>query len=72
MRIECEDKKYTWQFDEKTCRLTCLRYGQEWRDDTGNGAILALMQKCDDLQTIVQQQLSAESIDPTVPNGNVR
>ena len=66
MKIECYDKKYTWQFDEKNGRLTCLRYGEEWRDETGDGAILALIQKCDDLQTIVQQQLHGyESNDST-------
>jgi hypothetical protein len=54
MKVECYDK-YTWCFDEKTAKLTCLRYGEPWRDETGDGAVLALLQECDRLQTIVQQ-----------------
>ena len=55
MKVKCD--KYEWEFDEKTAKLTCTRNGLEWRDETGDGAILALLQKCDDLQTIVQQPL---------------
>lgn len=50
MNIKCEDGKYEWCFDEKTSRLTCKRYGEKWREETGDGAILALLQLADAMQ----------------------
>ena len=50
MNIKCEDGKYEWCFDEKTSRLTCKRCGEEWRDETGDGAILALLQLAEAMQ----------------------
>jgi len=42
MTLECYE--YLWNFDEVTGRLTCKRHGLDWRDETGNGAILALLE----------------------------
>ena len=50
MNVKCGDGKYEWRFDEKTGKLTCLRYGGEWRDETGDGAVLALLQHVESLQ----------------------
>lgn len=50
MRIECYDKKYTWIFNESTGILSCDRYGEKWRNATGDGAVLALMQEYDILE----------------------
>lgn len=50
MNIKCENEKYEWCFDEKSGKLTCKRYGEKWRDETGDGAILALIQEAESLQ----------------------
>lgn len=55
MSIKCEDGKYEWSFDEKTAKLTCKRYGEEWRDETGDGAVLALLHVAEDLQRRVTE-----------------
>jgi len=50
MNVELIDGKYNWVFDEKTGTLVCLRNGFEWRDETGDGAVLALVQETVRLQ----------------------
>lgn len=42
------DKKYTLIFHENG-RLTALRYNEEWRDLTGDGLVLAMLQEFDEL-----------------------
>ena len=54
MVVTCGDGKYTWEFDETSGKLTCLRNGEKWRDETGDGAILALLQHASDLQEKIQ------------------
>ena len=41
MTLKCNE--YEWNFDETNGRLTCKRHGLEWRDETGDGAVLALL-----------------------------
>ena len=48
MNVKCD--KYEWNFNESTGRLTCERHGEEWRDDTGDGAVLSLLQVAYELQ----------------------
>ena len=52
-RITLLDGKYTVQHDNGT-NFKALRYGQEWRDLTGDGLVLALVQKIEDLEEKVQ------------------
>jgi hypothetical protein len=42
MNLKCNE--YEWNFDETNGRLTCKRCGLEWRDESGDGAILALLE----------------------------
>lgn len=51
MKIEYCDGKYSVEFDEKTGKMTVNRYGEFWQDLTGNGLILAMLQKTHDLET---------------------
>jgi hypothetical protein len=48
MKLKCYE--YEWIFDENKGRLTCKRNGLEWRDETGDGAVLALLQVACELQ----------------------
>ena len=56
MRIEIKTDggKYTYQFthDGKT---QILRYGKEWRNETGDGALLSLMQYAEELEAKVKK-----------------
>ena len=45
----CEGK-YTIIFHEDTGRMEALRYGELWRDLTGDGMILAMLQEIDSLK----------------------
>lgn len=63
MKIKCEDGKYEWHFDEKAATLKCKRYGEEWRNETGDGAILALLQYAHNLQ---EKVLRAENCLVTI------
>jgi hypothetical protein len=49
MRVSVAEGKYTFVF-ENNSRLVCLRYGEEWRDLVGDGAVLALVQELADAQ----------------------
>lgn len=40
---------YDFMFDETSGSLTIARHGQAWRSETGDNALLALMQKCEEL-----------------------
>jgi hypothetical protein len=42
MNLKCHE--YEWNFDETNGKLTCKRHGLTWRDETGDGAVLALLQ----------------------------
>ncbi len=47
--VTVADGKYTVQADGDG-RLRCLRYGEEWRDLTGDGMVLALVQEIEALR----------------------
>ena len=42
MKIKCQE--YEWCFDESTGKLTCSKNGLKWRDETGDHAVLALLE----------------------------
>ena len=48
MKLKCYE--YEWIFNETNGSLTCKRHGIEWRDETGDGAVLALLQVACELQ----------------------
>ena len=48
-KIDLLDGKYTIQHDNGT-NFKALRYGEEWRDLTGDGLMLALVEKIEELQ----------------------
>lgn len=43
MQIYTDDRKYETILDEDTGRITILRHGEEWRDETGDNYILSLI-----------------------------
>ena len=49
MRVSCGDGKYEWILDGN--KLICRRHGEDWRDETGDNAILALLQEVDAIRT---------------------
>lgn len=48
-KIHLQDGKYTVQH-ENGANFKALRYGEEWRDLTGDGLVLALVQRIEELQ----------------------
>ena len=48
-RIELDDGKYTVVHDSGA-GLHALRYGEHWRDMTGDGLVLAMAQEIEDLR----------------------
>lgn len=42
IKIELEDGKYVWSFNQKTFDIRCERYGKPWRNETGDKALYAL------------------------------
>lgn len=48
-RIDLRGGKYTVQHNNGA-NLKALRYGEEWRDLTGDGLVLALVQKIEELE----------------------
>lgn len=55
MEIKLDNGKYTWAFDEKVGRLTCLRHGEPWRDATGDWAVLSLLMRACTLEDVVKK-----------------
>lgn len=47
--------KYEFIFDEQTGSLEIHRHGEPWRTETGDGALLALMQHCEDHAACMQR-----------------
>lgn len=58
MNLKCYE--YEWNFDESKGRLTCKRHGIEWRDATGDGAILALLETACELKTMLEGAKNTE------------
>ena len=52
MQLKCYE--YEWCFDESTGRLTCKRHGLAWRDETGDGAVLALLMVASDMKYTIE------------------
>ena len=48
--ITLENGKYTHVFDNTTGEQTVLRYGEPWRDETGDGFILVMAQEIFELR----------------------
>lgn len=49
-KINFYDKKYTLVLDEKG-KLSALRYGEVWRDLTGDGLVLAMFNEISKLNS---------------------
>jgi hypothetical protein len=60
-KIELYDGKYTIIYNQgsngQNHKFEALRYGEPWRDLTGDGLILALVQKIIDLQEAIYQEV---------------
>lgn len=48
--ISVADGKYKIVFDPRGVGFKAYRYGEDWRDLTGDGLILALVQEIEDLR----------------------
>jgi hypothetical protein len=55
--IVLDNGKYTHVFDNTTGQQTILRYGEFWRDETGDGFILAIAQEIEDLRAELEQAI---------------
>lgn len=53
IKIDLEGKKYTYIFDNGSSEV--LRYGEKWRDTTGDGFILAMAQRIEELEEIIRE-----------------
>lgn len=51
---EFSDGKYVVTFDDDS-RLSATRYGETWRELTGDGLVLAMLQEVDRLATLVKE-----------------
>ena len=50
MKIELQQGKYIYKFDENSGRQEIYRHGELWRDETGDGFLLAMAQKIEELE----------------------
>ena len=50
MKIELQQGKYIYEFNETSGRQEIYRHGELWRDETGNGFLLAMAQKIEELE----------------------
>jgi hypothetical protein len=50
MKVDIDNGHYTVAFDEQAGRLSALRYGQEWRDCTGDNLLLLMAMEVDRLR----------------------
>lgn len=63
MKLKCYE--YEWNFDESNGRLTCKRHGIDWRDETGDGAVLALlMTACDLMEQLEGAKNTERQLQP--------
>lgn len=53
-KIELENGKYTVIHDNG-CNFHALRYGEQWRDLTGDGLVLAMTQRIEDLEDHIRK-----------------
>lgn len=61
MRHNFYGGKYTVEFDETTGKLSALRHGEPWRDLAGDGLVLAMLQRVDAQQKLLDRALFALS-----------
>jgi len=54
MKVSTDDGKYT-VIQDSTGGMRALRYGEEWRDCTGDGMILTLAQDLQDARAEIQR-----------------
>jgi hypothetical protein len=54
-RIELYDGKYTVIFNTETGEFRALRYGEEWRDLCGDGMILQMFFRIQELEEEVKK-----------------
>lgn len=54
LSVDLENGKYTVQFNESTGELKALRYGEEWRNLSGDGMVLALLHKIEEQDTEIK------------------
>ena len=69
MKIKLYDGKYTIIFNENPYEFRALRHGEEWRDLTGDGLILALVQEIEQLSKAPETK-TGEKVCPEC-NANV-
>ena len=50
MRIELQQGKYIYEFDEASGKQEIYRHGELWRHETGDGFLLALAQRIEELE----------------------
>lgn len=60
MKLKCYE--YEWNFDESKGQLTCKRHGLDWRDETGDGAVLALLMTACDLMEQLEGAKNTEQL----------
>lgn len=58
MRIDLYDGKYTYVCNDDGSDQHALRYGERWRDLVGDGFVLAMAQKIEELEQAQNQLLS--------------
>ena len=65
IEVGCADDKYTVLIPELPCEhpLKVLRYGEEWRDCTGDNLILALAAELSDARLRIQEMLDSARIE---------
>ena len=53
MRIELQQGKYIYEFDEASGKQEIYRHGELWRHETGDGFLLALAQRIEELEDVL-------------------
>ena len=56
-RIDVYDGKYTVILTDNGKRFRALRYGEEWRDLAGDGLVLAMFQRIQELEEQLQGRI---------------
>ena len=53
VKIELHQGKYIYEFDEASGKQEVYRHGELWRDETGNGFLLAMAQRIEELEEVL-------------------
>jgi len=74
IQVSTSAGKYTFIITEQPkFEFKCLRYGGEWRDFVGDGAVMSLVQELDDARKLlkeIDEYLSSNKLN-TVCSGSV-